>query len=205
MNDADQNYIDDNEEMEDLQESLLNPSVEMIQNLHESPYAKKSKTALHSVLSTKENSKQKNDEQTLIDCIPSVIDEMRKIGLLEHWISFNQMLARREFPLNNIAFLLFMDVCKFLSNENSSAMRYSDKVKQFWKIGHKLFHGKWLRVMGGPKHRSQVVVGNTEKGNFKPAESEINFAVPRRAVVSSELSPLSPENVKPGILHTLRF
>jgi hypothetical protein len=38
--------------------------------------------------------------------------------------------------------------------------------------------------MGGPKHRSQVVVGNTEKGNFKPAESEINFAVPRRAVVS---------------------
>ena len=49
--------------MEDLQESFLNLSVEMIQNLHKSPYAKKSKTALHSVLSTKENSKQKNDEQ----------------------------------------------------------------------------------------------------------------------------------------------
>jgi hypothetical protein len=60
----------------------------MIQNLHESPYAKKSKIALHSVPSTKENSKQKNDEQTLIDCIPSVIDEMRKIGVLENWISF---------------------------------------------------------------------------------------------------------------------
>jgi hypothetical protein len=81
---VDQNDIDDNEEMEDLQESLLNLSVEMIQNLHESPYAKKSKIALHSVPSTKENSKQKNDEQTLIDCIPSVIDEMRKIGLLEN-------------------------------------------------------------------------------------------------------------------------
>jgi hypothetical protein len=52
LNDADQNDIDDNEEMEDLQESLLNLSVEMIQNLHESPYAKKSKTALHSVPST---------------------------------------------------------------------------------------------------------------------------------------------------------
>ena len=83
-------------------------------------YAKKSKTALHSVPSTKENSKQMNDEQTLIDCIPSVIDEMRKIGPRANWISFNQMLARREFPLNNIAFLLFMDVCKFLSKENSS-------------------------------------------------------------------------------------
>jgi hypothetical protein len=73
------------------------------------------------------------------------------------------MLARREFPLNNIAFLLFMDVCTFLSKENSSAMRYSDKVKQFWRIGYKLFHGKWLGFMGGPKHRGQVVVGNTEK------------------------------------------
>ena len=41
-NTVDQNDIDDNEEMEDLQESLLNLSVEMIQNLHESPYAKKS-------------------------------------------------------------------------------------------------------------------------------------------------------------------
>ena len=49
---VDQNDIDDNEEMEDLQESLLNLSVEMIQNLHESPYAIKSKTALHSVPST---------------------------------------------------------------------------------------------------------------------------------------------------------
>ena len=62
-NAVDQNDIDDNEEME----------VEMIQSLHESPYA------LHSVPSTKEHSKQENDEQTLIDCIPSVIDEMRKI------------------------------------------------------------------------------------------------------------------------------
>jgi hypothetical protein len=55
--------------MEDLQESLLNLSVEMIQNLHESPYAKKSKTALHSVPSTKENSKQKNDRNP---CFPDV-------------------------------------------------------------------------------------------------------------------------------------
>ena len=52
--------------------------------------------------------------------------------------------------------------------------------------------------MGGPKHRGQVVVGNTEKGKFKPAESKINFAVPRRAVVSSELSPLSHEDVNKG-------
>ena len=62
-NAVDQNDIDDNEEMDDLQEYFLNLSVEMIQNLHKSPYAKIQKTALHSVPSTKENSKQKIDEQ----------------------------------------------------------------------------------------------------------------------------------------------
>lgn len=64
-NAVDQNDIDDNEEMGDLQESLLHLSVEMMQTLHESPYAKNSKTVLQSVPSTKENSKQKNYEQIL--------------------------------------------------------------------------------------------------------------------------------------------
>jgi hypothetical protein len=51
-----------------------------------------------------------------------------------------------------------MDVCMFLSLENTSSMRYSDKVKEFWKIEFKLFHGKWLRFMGGPKHRGQLLL-----------------------------------------------
>jgi hypothetical protein len=106
-----------------------------------------------------------------------------------HYHRYHFGLQQFSITINSIAFLLFMDVCKCLSKENSSAMRYSDKVKQFWRIGYKLFNGKWLRFMGGSKRRGQVVVGNTEKGNFNPTESEINFAVPHRAIVSSELSP----------------
>jgi hypothetical protein len=53
--------------MEDLQESLLNLSVEMIQNLHESSYAKQSKTVLHSVPSTKENSEYRIAEEFSFD------------------------------------------------------------------------------------------------------------------------------------------
>jgi hypothetical protein len=57
--------------------------------------------------------------------------------------------------------------------------------------------------MGGQKHRGQLVLGQSSKGIYKPSESFINFAIPHRAVLSSDLSPLSPENVSPGILETL--
>ena len=96
-----------------------------------------------------------------------------------------------------------MDVCKFLTLENTSQMRYSERVKQFWRIGFKIFHGKWLRFMGGPKHRGQLVTGQSSKGHYNPCDSEINFAVPHRAVVSSDLSPLSPADVSPGIIDIL--
>ena len=52
-----------------------------------------------------------------------------------------------------------MDVCKFLSLENTSSMRYSDKVKEFWRIGFKLFHGKWFK-------KDSWVDQNTENNLF---------------------------------------
>ena len=72
------------------------------------------------------------------------------------------------------------------------------KLNNFGGLDISFSTGNGCDSWGGPKHRGQVVVGNTEKGKFKPAESKINFAVPRRAVVSSELSPLSHEDVNKG-------
>lgn len=68
----------------------------------------------------------------------------------------NKLIAEEKFPFDNLSFLLFMDVVRFLSLGNSSGMRYDDKIKQFWKIGYRLFHGKWLKFMGGPKHTGTV-------------------------------------------------
>ena len=189
------------EQIDGVQDNLLEELEESILNLSFSPPAKKVKC-----YSEDDNAREdiiREEDKILQDCIPGVREEMKKSGNLDTWIRFNKMLASKEFPLYNIAFLLFMDVCKFLSLENTSSMRYSDKVKEFWRIGFKLFHGKWLRFMGGPKHRGQLVLGQSSKGIYKPSESLINFAIPHRAVLSSDLSPLSPENVSPGILETL--
>ncbi|KAL5010284.1 hypothetical protein ScPMuIL_012589 [Solemya velum] len=82
-------------------------------------------------------------------------------------------------------------------------MRYDDKVKQFWEVGYRLFHGKWLRFMGGPKHAGTVLTGENEKGAYNPENSKINFVVPQRSIVSQTHSPIAAKDVTPGILHSL--
>ena len=61
------------------------------------------------------------------------------------------MLALDSFPMDNIAFLLFLDVFKWHNSESTTLMRYEcPAVNKFWRIGYKMFHGKWLRFMSGP-------------------------------------------------------
>ena len=34
-------------------------------------------------------------------------------------------------------------------------MRFTEPVKEFWATGYQLFHGKFLRFMGGTKGRGE--------------------------------------------------
>ena len=68
------------------------------------------------------------------------------------------MLALASFPMDNIAFLLFLDVVKWHNSESTTLMRYEcPTVNKFWPIGYKMFHGKWLRFMSGPKNKGDIV------------------------------------------------
>ena len=74
--------------------------------------------------------------------LPEVIWSYRNIDELQNWLSFHKMVQKGRFSMENIAFHLFMDVCKFYSLGNSAAMRFSPIVKRFLRIGYCLFHGK---------------------------------------------------------------
>jgi hypothetical protein len=64
------------------------------------------------------------------------------------WIQFHKMLALASFPMDNIAFLLFLDVVKWHNSESTTRTRYEcPAVNKFWRIGYTMFHGKWLRFM----------------------------------------------------------
>ena len=98
----------------------------------------------------------KDDVERLQDLLPEAVAKLENSGHLQTWITLHEMIADGTFPMDNIAFRLFMDVVRFLSLPTSAGMRYSNDVKQFWRTGYLLFKGKFLRFMGGPKHAGQM-------------------------------------------------
>lgn len=196
------------DEFPDIQNLSIHDTQENFDDSINSPLLKKTKSSTPVTKPEKKFERQSSDcdedfTSELIDMVPSVITSLKKAGHLETWMKLNRMISEDTFPFANIAFLLFMDVCKFLDNTNTSSMKYSELVKKFWRIGYRLFHGKWLKFMGGPKHGGMLIAGDCEKGVYDPKDSCINFAVPVRSVVSSKLSPVAPADVKPGILKQL--
>ena len=82
-------------------------------------------------------------------------------------------------------------------------MRHDETVSKFWRVIYKLFHGKFLRFMGGPKHRGTLISGETSRGSFSPHTSKINFAVPRQKVTEALSSTLPATDISPGIIEHL--
>ncbi|MEW8548348.1 MAG: hypothetical protein AB2693_33000 [Candidatus Thiodiazotropha sp.] len=86
------------------------------------------------------------------------------------------------------------------SYDNTSAMRYSDAKKQFWKLGWRLFGRKFIHFMSGFKTSSQVVLGESEKGKYFSKDSDISFAVPSFDVLRQFIPYGETENCrKPDI------
>ena len=79
-------------------------------------------------------------------------------------------------------------------------MRYSEDTKTFWKLGWRLFGGRFLNFMGGYKNDSQVVLGETSKSVYDPEMSALNFAVPSAHILRSFDPYLSRGGQRPGIL-----
>ena len=86
--------------------------------------------------------------------------------------------ANATFALDNIALLLFLDIVTWFSESNSSKMKYLyPETVQFWRIGQKLFHGRFLRFISGRKNQGQIVQGSTYRGVCGTKESFISLAV----------------------------
>ena len=71
-------------------------------------------------------------------------------------------------------------------------MRYSEEIKFFWKSGLRLFHGRFLRFMSGPKCTGRNIDSSAHN-------SKINFIVPDRKVLQDEKPYV--EGTSPGIIN----
>ena len=128
--------------------------------------------------------------------LPSVIETVRKENQEDMCLKFNHLLAENKLPLTNIASLLFKDIVEWYSLDQSTSMRYSPEVKKFWRVGFKLFKGRFLRFMCGMKNQGQ-------DGCLKPSESAINFVVPdKKSLEGTDVSD-SLKCIDPGILQIM--
>jgi hypothetical protein len=84
----------------------------------------------------------KDEEYTeIVSLIPTVIDQLKRAGKLTEYISFHKLVNDGKFPLDNLAFLLFLDVVRWFGTETAIySTRYSGEIKLFWKTELRLFH-----------------------------------------------------------------
>ena len=111
--------------------------------------------------------------EEVIRLIPLVLEQFRITGKAETWLKFNRAIASKQFPLDNIAFQLFLNVAEWYSLNNTVTMRYDEQCKRFWKLGYKLFHGRFIRFMSGFKNMGQR--GCNENALYNPAHSKKKF------------------------------
>lgn len=133
--------------------------------------------------------------------LPKVLQQLATEHLLTDFTMFFRMVSEGRYPLNNIAFLLWLDTVKWHGLRSTTNMTYGKKTMTFWHIGYMLFHGKFLRLMSGKRNLGQLVTERTTRGSYDPSEGSINFAVPlpeyiRHFQPSNDLDSV----IEPGII-----
>jgi hypothetical protein len=58
-------------------------------------------------------------------------------------------------------------------NDSFCPTSYGHETLKFWKIGYRLFHGKFPRFMSRIRNFRQVLDGTSEKGFFDPLKSKV--------------------------------
>lgn len=128
--------------------------------------------------------------------LSKVVQELTKWGFETDILQFFRLVSESRFPMQNISFLLWLEVIRWYQQGTSTTMRYMNQTKLFWKLGWRLFGGRFIRFMGGFKNQSQIVHGETERGYFNPDSSKLNFAIPSVDILR-EFCPYGNENSKP--------
>ena len=98
-----------------------------------------------------------NEIDSFSQILPEVVETLIEYEHVAKWKLLFVSVTRTILPKNSIAYRLFLNVVSWFMNENTTATRYDDVVKRFWRTGLQLFKGKFLRFMSGLKNEGQVV------------------------------------------------
>ncbi len=135
--------------------------------------------------------------------LPAVTEHLRQQNRLREWITFFRLISEGQFSVSRLAGQLFLDVIRFNEAKSIHAMRFTDEVKQFWSVGLALFHGKFIRFMGGLKCAGQLTDdSHCTKSELLPDVSKVNCVCPNIKCLKDEMNKFSIDCNKPGIIHS---
>ena len=128
-----------------------------------------------------------------------VMKKLSEAGLLYYFVLFFQLVKAGKYSLSNIAMLLWLETVRWFSLETCQQMWYWETTKMFWRAGYRLFHGKFLTFMSGPKGIGKFLDQSSTK-KLSPESTEINFAVPSRTSILDQSNNLIPNVIHPGVI-----
>jgi hypothetical protein len=87
-----------------------------------------------------EESKSTEDISYLVSALR--IRKPKKHGQSEYFKKWCGTVSENKMPLDNICYLLFLDVVEWFSKPTTAQMRYfQNETRQFWEVGYGLFRG----------------------------------------------------------------
>ena len=93
---------------------------------------------------------------------PDVAKILHSHNQLDILLEFFMIIVNETFNVENICYHLI----NFLSSGNTHAMRYQANVKHCWRLGYKMFGGRFLRFMGWFKNTCQIADGSTSHADL---------------------------------------
>ena len=116
------------------------------------------------------------DIEEIDDEIDAAFTDLERYGQPDMWLKFNKLLAKNNFPTNNIEYLLFSDIVNFFSLDSPYSIQYHSEAKQFWSLGYKIFRER--SFMGG----DQISSRTSDQHNDN---NMINFMVPDQMILQN--------------------
>jgi hypothetical protein len=145
----------------------------------------------------------KTEEKQFLEicCDKDVLRKLSDARILHFLTIFLSLVKKDKYPLTNIALLLWLETVKWYNCSTLHEMRFWKITKDFWRAGYRMFQGKFLCFMNGPRGLGTFLSNNSRKGKLDPMSSEINFAIPSRNTFIDNKQSKVPSILKPGIIH----
>ena len=92
------------------------------------------------------------EDQSNQELLTDAIEGLKEHNVDNEVVKFLKLVSQKDFPLDNVAFQLFLDVVKWFDTEDVRSIRHNDTSMTFFWLGKHLFSGRFIRFMGGSKN-----------------------------------------------------